>query len=99
MKRTPMNIKANRLIKDKIKELGLDHCEFPGCHKRDTLTIAHRYPRRYFKTAEELANRKFWMVACIEHHHYLDHTPEGIRRSEEIFTRVLGKAKNLKMVE
>jgi hypothetical protein len=77
--------KAYRLIKKKCIELDLRQCEFPSCNKLDTLTIAHRKSRRFYRTAEDLADRNDWIVCCMEHHHYLDHTAEGIRKKEEIF--------------
>jgi len=86
-----MNQKANKLIKQKIEKLGLDHCEYPGCHNYDMLTISHRYPRRYYRTTEELADRSQWCAMCLSCHQRLDHTSEGIKEKEDIFNRVLGK--------
>lgn len=89
--RTALNQKANKIIKKKVDELGLDHCEYPGCHEYNMLSIAHRYDRRHFRNEEELSDRKYWCVMCLHHHHHLDHTAEGLREKEDVFDRILGK--------
>jgi hypothetical protein len=89
MDRTAIVKRARRKIRYIAQYEQLVYCQYPGCHALAN-SPAHRYPMRYYKTAEEMSDKSQWFACCQPHHHYLDHTAEGLKQAEDIFNRVLG---------
>lgn len=88
-KRGKMNQKARRMIADIAEERGLNTCEvkLPGCMKTFGIAPAHRKRRRFYKSAEELADYNEWVASCVKCHQRIDADKELL---EETFKRLRG---------
>jgi len=86
-KKGKINIKARKMIADYCEEHGLLWCRIKlvdcmvGAH-----APAHKKKRRYYKTAEELADPKEWLPACQNCHDKMEKDSELTKR---IFKEVL----------
>jgi len=76
-KRGKMNIKARKMIADYCELYGIERCELKldGCTGM-AHAPAHRMKRRYYRTAEELADPKEWIPACQSCHDKIEKDPE-----------------------
>lgn len=85
MNRTIMNREARIKIAQIAEKNGLDRCElmFPGCMKMFGLAPAHRFPRRHYKSVEELADTTQWLVACQFCHEILDNRSKTTEKEKE----------------
>lgn len=70
MNRTVMNKKARQKIAVIAEEHGLDRCEL--CGSTFGMAPAHRHPRRFYNTAEELSDFNEWLALCVECHTRMD---------------------------
>jgi len=74
-KRTKMNAKANKIMKQWCIDHEITSCEL--CGSSYGLSFAHRAKRRYYQTAEELSDPKNFLLACLAcHDKYLEWNPE-----------------------
>jgi hypothetical protein len=95
MKRTPLKRigvkgKENLKYKSLLKEMELpQRCEvgLAGCLGSIFLTLAHRHKRAHYKTAEELADPKQIIIACVECHDQIEHDSD---LTEKIFNKLRG---------
>lgn len=89
LKRTPLRKvgkkgKETLKYKDLVKKMDLPKsCEIKlsGCLGSMYLTIAHKHKRSHYKTAEELADIKEIIIACVNCHETIEHNrdlTEGI---------------------
>ena len=80
----------NLRYKALIKEMDLSQrCEMMllGCLGGMYLTIAHRHKRSHYKTAEELADPKQFVIACVHCHELQENNKE---LTEQIFNKIRG---------
>jgi hypothetical protein len=74
-KRTKMNAKANKLMKQWCIDHEITCCEL--CGSTYILGFAHRQKRRYYQTIEELTDPKQWVLARARcHDKYLEWNKE-----------------------
>ena len=88
-----INIEANRILKEKYKEAGINSCEI--CGSKWELHPHHKHHRYYYKTAEELADLKESVLLCpLCHNKYMPDSKDTL----ELFLKLRGKEndKNLR---
>lgn len=84
-KRTAMNQKSNKILKEKFLKAGITRCEYPGCGNDNYLTFAHRYKRRNLRTVEELSDFNNVLLLCLVHHQMIEFNKE---LTEELFNKL-----------
>lgn len=86
-KKGEINIKARKMIRDIAEEKSLSTCEvkLPGCMRNFGIAPAHRHRRVNYRTAEELADYREWVVACQSCHEKMDSDQELLER---VFNRL-----------
>jgi len=83
MNRTAMNQKARKMIADYCERINLNHCEI--CGGTFGIAPAHRENRRFYRTAEELADPKQWIALCVKHHIQIESNKE---ETDKLFARL-----------
>jgi len=83
-----INIKANRILKEKFSELGIFWCEpkLDGCLRTFGLSFAHKHKRNWYYSQQEL----LWsinevVIACASCHIRMEADKE---LTEEVFNRL-----------
>jgi hypothetical protein len=91
LKRTELNIEANKRIKKMFTDFQLFHCEcnLDGCTGSMFLTFAHRHKRRYYydQPFEMLYSYNQVILACINCHQKIEQSAE---LTQEIFEDLRG---------
>lgn len=82
-KRTEMNQKARKMIANYCQKINLNYCE--NCGGNFGLAPAHRHNRRYYRTAQELANPKQWLCLCINCHLQIESNRE---KTKQLFNKL-----------
>ena len=87
-RRTKANIAANRILKKKFAELGIERCEvkLPGCMPNFAIGFAHWHKRIwYYDWPELLSDINEVVLACPNCHAKMEPDKE---LTEEVFNRL-----------
>lgn len=86
--RAYLNTKSRKMIADYCESINLNYCENPDCKGNLMgLAPAHKENRRFYKTAEELADPKNWIALCGECHRAIESNKE---KTEALFKILRG---------
>jgi hypothetical protein len=83
-----INLKANKILKDKFTELGIGYCEIqlPGCMGTFGLSFAHRHKRMWYRSQPELLSSIDQVVlSCASCHQKIE---QDAKLTEEVFERL-----------
>jgi len=83
-----INIKANKILKQKYTERGTKSCEIrlPGCMPNFALSFAHKHKRLwYYSRPELLSSIKETLIACPNCH---DEIEDNKKLTEEVFKKL-----------
>jgi len=83
-----INLKANRILKQKYTERGTTSCEIrlPGCMPNFALSFAHKHKRVwYYSRPELLSSIKETLIACPNCH---DKIEDNKKLTEEVFKKL-----------
>jgi len=100
MKKTPLkrigkvgeaNLKANRILARRWKELGVEACEIglPGCTITWPLQNVHRHKRYWYHGDYRLLSSYWQVVRGCQHCHETIENDENL--TEEVFNRLRGE--------
>ena len=86
MNRTKMNREANEMMKQYCVEHDIMWCEICGGLKCQNyfLTFCHKHKRRFYYSAEQLADPKEWVLAGVKCHQSVEYDKKAL---EEVFNR------------
>ena len=71
-----MNRQANKLLVKMFADRQYCEVGLKGCWHTSGLTFAHRKKRRFYSTADELADYNEAVVACINCHDFMEQNPD-----------------------
>ena len=83
-----INLKANRILKQKYMEAGICQCEIrlPECMRDFALSFAHKHKRIWYKAnLELLSSMKETLLACASCHAKIENDKE---LTEELFKKL-----------
>ena len=83
MNRTEMNRVSRKMIADYCESINLNYCE--NCGGTFGLAPSHKKKRRYYSSAEELADPNEWIALCQPCHFKIEYSKE---LTEEMFNRL-----------
>ncbi len=83
MNRTAMNQKARKMIAKYCEKIDLNRCEV--CGSSFAIFPAHKENRRFYHSAEELADPKQWVALCLKCHIAIESNKE---ETDKLFARL-----------
>lgn len=89
--RTEMNRQARAIIARDAENGIITSCElrFPGCMGTFGIAPAHKRPRIFYRTVEELSDFKNYVWACVHCHQILDdRTKTSREQNDELFAQL-----------